>query len=118
MKFHVKVSGTTYPTAVAPHEATLYMTFVPSHAFRSLPFLFSAENVFFRAGRRMVRKFSIRTFIHNDLSNHSHEQGNKRGDLFEVDQETVPVKHEMVMDQIYEAPHIHMKRHNTTGYYR
>lgn len=35
--------------AVAPQEATLYTTLLPSHAFWSLPFFFFVENVLLRA---------------------------------------------------------------------
>ena len=34
-----------YPIAVALHEATLWITLLPSHALRSFPFLFFTENM-------------------------------------------------------------------------
>ena len=45
---HVRLA-LTYPMAVADQDATLYMTLLPSQAFRSFPFFFFTEKVFRRA---------------------------------------------------------------------
>lgn len=45
----------TYPIAVAPQDATLYITLLPSHAFRNFPFFLFAENALLRAEKTIER---------------------------------------------------------------